>query len=221
MMYVSSESTHETAAAFSKQYNVQCKAYKAEIADYHQVNAAMDQIYQDFGKIDILVANAGIVGGGSPAEVFEMESWERLFNVNVHGLFNCVKSAGNHMLKHGKGSIILISSVAGLVATNPQPQCAYVASKGAVTAMVKSLTQEWAPRGIRVNSINPAYMLTDLLKEATEAHPEMANKWKELTPMGRLGNPDELNGAVVYLASDASSYVTGSQIYVDGGYTAI
>ncbi|ORZ11536.1 hypothetical protein BCR42DRAFT_395194 [Absidia repens] len=221
LMYVSTETTHETAAAIAKEFNVQCKAYKAEMADYNQVNAAMDQIYKDFGKIDILVANAGIAVGGSPAESFEMENWERIFNVNVHGLFNCAKSAGNHMLKHGKGSIILISSVAGMVATNPQPQCGYNTSKGAVTAMVKSLAQEWAKRGIRVNSINPAYMLTEMLKDVAGSHPEVSDKWKEYTPMGRLGNPDELNGAVIYLASDASSYMTGTHICIDGGYTCV
>ncbi|ORZ11532.1 hypothetical protein BCR42DRAFT_421288 [Absidia repens] len=221
LMYVSTEKTHETAADIAKEFHVQCKAYKAEMADYNQVNAAMEQIYKDFGQIDILVANAGTVAGGSPAESFEMENWEHIFNVNVHGLFNCAKSAGNHMLKHGKGSIILISSIAGMVATNPQPQCGYISSKGAVTAMVKSLAHEWAKRGIRVNSINPAYMLTELLKEATEVIPEVANKWKEYTPMGRLGNPDELNGAVIFLASDASSYMTGTHLCIDGGYTCV
>ncbi|ORZ11535.1 hypothetical protein BCR42DRAFT_421293 [Absidia repens] len=220
MMYVSSETTHDTAAAIAKEFNVQCKAYKANMADDNQVNAAMDQIYKDFGKIDILVANAATAIGG-PVETFNMDDWKHIFDVNVHGVFNCVKSAGTRMLEQGKGSIILISSIAGMIATKPQPQCGYNASKGAVTAMTKSLAQEWATRGIRVNSINPGYMMTELVEDLTAANPDMYAKWKEYIPMGRLGNPDELNGAVIYLASDASSYMTGTHICIDGGYTCV
>ncbi|CAO3594316.1 unnamed protein product [Absidia cylindrospora] len=220
MMYVSSDKTHDTAAAVAKEFNVQCKAYKADMGNDEQVNSALDQIYKDFGKIDILVANAGIAIEG-PAETFDMNDWKRIFDVNVHGVFSCVKSAGARMLEQGKGSIILISSMSGLIANRPQPHCGYNASKGAVTMMTKCLAQEWATRGVRVNSINPGYMMTEMLKDVAGANPALLSKWEEYTPMGRLGNPDELNGAVVYLASDASSYMTGSQLYIDGGYTCV
>ncbi|SAM07958.1 hypothetical protein [Absidia glauca] len=220
MMYVSSDKTHDTAAAVAKEFGVVCKAYKADMSNVEQVTATLEQIFQDFGKVDVFVANAGICIEG-PAETFDMEDWKRIFDVNVHGVFACVQSAGARMLKQGKGSIILISSMSGLISNRPQPHCGYNASKGAVTMMTKCLAQEWATRGIRVNSINPGYMMTEMLKDVAGANPSLKDKWEEYTPMGRLGNPDELNGTVVYLASDASSYVTGAQIYVDGGYTCV
>ncbi|ORZ14067.1 hypothetical protein BCR42DRAFT_417976 [Absidia repens] len=220
MMYVSSDKTHDTAAAVGKEFNVHCKAYKADMGNSDEVTKVMDHIFKDFGKIDIFVANAGIAIEG-PAETFSMEDWKKIFDVNVHGVFCCVKAAGAHMLETGKGSIILISSMSGLIANRPQPHCGYNASKGAVSMMTKCLAQEWATRGIRVNSINPGYMLTEMLKDVARSDPGLLKKWEEYTPMGRLGNPDELNGAVVYLASDASSYVTGAQLCIDGGYTCV
>ncbi|KAI8093627.1 uncharacterized protein BX664DRAFT_358057 [Halteromyces radiatus] len=220
MMYVSSDKTHDTAAAVGKEFNVQCKAYKADMGKPEEVTAAIDQIYKDFGHIDIFVANAGIAIEG-PAETFSMDDWKRIFDVNVHGVFCSVQAAAKRMLEQGRGSIILISSMSGLISNRPQPHCGYNASKGAVTMMSKCLAQEWAQRGIRVNSINPGYMETEMLKDVFRNNPEVKEKWLEYTPMGRLGRPDELNGAVIYLASDASSYVTGSQIYIDGGYTCV
>ncbi|KAI8337963.1 hypothetical protein BC941DRAFT_351729 [Chlamydoabsidia padenii] len=220
MMYVSSDKTHDTAAALAKEFNVVCKAYKADMSKSEEISATMEHIFQDFGEVDILVANAGIAIEG-PSETFDINDWKRIFDVNVHGVFTCVQTTGARMLKQGKGSIILISSMSGLIATRPQPNCGYNASKGAVTMMTKALAQEWATRGVRVNSINPGYMLTDMLKDVAGANPSLKAKWEEYTPMGRLGNPDELNGTVVYLASDASSYVTGAQIYVDGAYTCV
>ncbi|ORZ04761.1 hypothetical protein BCR42DRAFT_338541 [Absidia repens] len=218
MTYILSDTgAHATAATIAKEAKVQCKAYKAEMRSNDQVNAAMDQIYTEFGKVDILVANAGVVIGG-PTKTFTMDDWKHIFEVNVQGTFSCVQAVGSRMLEQGQGSIILMSSAAGSVATRPQPQCAYGASKGAITTMTKCLASEWATRGVRVNSINPGYMMTEMVKEAG---PEMFRQWEAYTPMGRLGNPDELNGAVVFLASDASSYMTGAQLFIDGGYTCV
>ncbi|KAI8332914.1 hypothetical protein BC941DRAFT_381047 [Chlamydoabsidia padenii] len=220
MMYVTSDKTHDTAAAVAKQYNVRCQAYKADMCDTDQVTAALDKIINDFGKIDIFVANAGIAIDGA-AETYDMADWKRTFDVNVHGVFCCAKYAGAHMLKNGSGSIILISSMSAIISNRPQAHCAYNASKGAVSTMTKCLAQEWATRGIRVNSISPGYMWTEMLNDVARSNPKLTHKWEELTPMGRLGNANELNGTVVYLASDASTYVTGANISVDGGYTCV
>ncbi|KAI9304460.1 hypothetical protein BJ944DRAFT_202669 [Cunninghamella echinulata] len=220
MMYVSSEKTHDTAADVASSFGVKCKAYKADMSKPQEVAKAIDEIHNDFGTIDILVANAGIAIEG-PAEDFKMEDWQKLFDVNVHGVFATVQAVAKEMLKNGKGSIILISSMSGLISNRPQAHCGYNATKGAVTMMSKCLAQEWATRGIRVNSINPGYMKTEMLMDVCNSKPELKKTWEDLTPMNRLGNPDELNGTVVYLASDASSYVTGAQIYVDGGYTCV
>ncbi|KAI8066718.1 FabG protein [Gongronella butleri] len=221
LMYVSSEKTHDTAAAIAKEYGVTCKAYKADIGDATAVQAAIDKIYADFGTVHIFVANAGIAIEG-PAETFNLDDWRRIFDVNVHGVFYGVQAVGKRMLEQGtKGSIILISSMSGAIANRPQPHTGYNASKGAVNMMAKCLAQEWAQRGIRVNSINPGYMETEMLQDIFKTNPQLKETWEQLTPMGRVGRPDELNGAVVYLAGDSSSYVTGAQFYIDGGYTCV
>ncbi|KAI8372921.1 uncharacterized protein BYT42DRAFT_578566 [Radiomyces spectabilis] len=214
--YVSNAKTVEIAEDIAKQYGVKCKAYKVEVADADDVKRSFEQVYKDFGAIDIFVANAGISIGGS-AETFDLDSWRRLFDVNVHGVFYSVQAVSKYMLEKGKGSIILISSISGAVANMPHHQAGYNSTKGAVSLMAKCLAYEWAQRGVRVNTINPGYMKTDMIEENTAVQ----EKWKEYTPMGRLGEANELNGAVVYLASDASSYVTGSELFVDGGYTAV
>ncbi|ORX61895.1 NAD(P)-binding protein [Hesseltinella vesiculosa] len=221
LMYVSSEKTHDTAADIAKEFNVKCKAYKADMGNAAHVQEAIENIYKDFGEIDIFVANAGIAIEG-PSETFDLDDWRRIFDVNVHGVFYGIQAAGQRMLKAGtKGSIILISSMSGLIANRPQPHCGYNASKGAVNMMTQCLAQEWAQRGIRVNSINPGYMETEMLKDIFKNNPQLKTTWESLTPMGRVGRPDELNGAIVFLASDSSSYVTGAHLYIDGGYTCV
>ncbi|KAL0079961.1 hypothetical protein J3Q64DRAFT_1752014 [Phycomyces blakesleeanus] len=220
LMYVSDDKTHDTAAEIAKQYGVVCKAYKAEITNAKAVKDSIDQIHSDFGGIDIFVANAGISIGGA-AETFDIENWQKLFDVNVNGVFYGVQAVSKYMLEKKQGSVILISSISATVANQPQAQCGYNCTKGAVSSMAKCLATEWATRGVRVNAINPGYMRTEMLDKIFATQPELAAAWTNLIPMRRMGNPKELKGAVVFLASDASSYVTGSELYVDGGYTAV
>ncbi|GAA5803917.1 hypothetical protein EDC94DRAFT_606144 [Helicostylum pulchrum] len=220
LMYVSSENTHKTASEIAKQYGVVCKAYKANITDAKQVQDAISQIHQDFKAIDIFVANAGVNSGG-PSETFDLKAWQNIMDVNINGVFYGIQAASKYMLAKGKGSVIVTSSMSGHIANRPQLQCGYNTSKGAATMMAKALAAEWATKGIRVNAICPGYMRTDLLDETFKDNPEWEKTWTDMIPMGRIGDAKELRGAVVFLGSDASTYVTGIELFVDGGYTAV
>ncbi|KAI9311176.1 hypothetical protein BX666DRAFT_1998655 [Dichotomocladium elegans] len=220
LMYVSSDTTHATAAEIAKEYGVTCKAYRADVTDAAAVQSAIDTIHKDFGRIDIFVANAGISINGA-AETFDLKDWHRLFDVNVHGVFYGVQAAGKYMIQQKSGSIVIVSSVSAHLVNQPQFQCGYNCTKASVSMMAKCLAYEWAPHNIRVNAICPGYMRTDMIETLIERRPDLAGAWNELPPMKRMGFPRELKGALVFLASDASSYITGTDLFVDGGYSAM
>ncbi|KAI9483140.1 MAG: hypothetical protein EXX96DRAFT_647913 [Benjaminiella poitrasii] len=201
-----------------KEYGIKSKTYAADIADAENIKSVMAEIYEEFGSIDVLVANAAIAANGA-SETFDLDLWKKIFDINVHGTFYTIQAASEYMLKQGKGSIIILSSISALVSNQPQFQTCYNASKGAVATMSKCLAYEWATRGIRVNCISPGYIQTEMLLEI--GNKNLINQWTDLTPMKRLGTVEDLDGAVIFLASDASQYVTGLQLYVDGGYTAV
>ena len=172
-----------------------------------------------FGKLDVMVNNAGI-DIIEPAEDVSPDSWDQVLNVNLTGYFNCSQLAARQMIAQGSGgSIINNSSIAGRVGI--AGLSAYAAAKGGVDQLTKVQAVEWAPRGIRVNAFAPGYF-ENVMSGATEEHrrPDKRSQVLAFTPMGRRGLPEELVGPVVFLASDASSYVTGVVLYVDGGYTA-
>jgi NAD(P)-dependent dehydrogenase (short-subunit alcohol dehydrogenase family) len=189
-----------------------------DVTDSGAVRSAVDSLVADHGPIAILVNNAGIVRN-TPAESTSDEDWRDVFRVNVDGVFWCCREVGRTMLEGGGGSIINIASMSGLVANRPQPQAAYNASKAAVIMLTKSLAAEWAGRGVRVNAIAPGYVATELTLKGM-GNPDWREEWLRSTPMGRVAEPAEIAPAAVYLASDASSYVTGSVLVIDGGYTA-
>ena len=167
--------------------------------------------------LDILVNNAGIVRN-VPSEDISDTDWEVVMSVNVNGLFWCCREFGKKMLAAGRGSIVSTASMSGLISNHPQPQSGYNASKAAVIQLTRSLAGEWASRGVRVNSVAPGYTATPMTILGLET-PEWKETWLKETPMGRLAEPREIAPAVVYLASDASSFVTGHTLVVDGGYT--
>ncbi len=189
-----------------------------DVTESVAVRSAVDSIVAEHGRIDILVNNAGIVRN-SPAESTSDEDWRDVFRVNVDGLFWCCREVGRAMLEAGRGSIVNIASMSGLVVNRPQPQAAYNASKAAVVMLTKSLAAEWASRGVRVNAIAPGYVATELTLKGM-SNPEWREAWLHSTPMGRVAQPSEIAPAALYLASDASSFVTGSVLVIDGGYTA-
>lgn len=184
-----------------------------------EVDAVAAEITRQHGALDILVNNAGIVQNG-PSEDVAMEDWQRVIDVNLNGVFYCAQAFGKEMVKAGKGSIVSISSICGSVTVYPQPQAAYNASKAAVNLLTKSLAVEWAKKGVRVNAVAPGYTATELTL-AGRSKPEWFETWMRMTPMGRLGEPKEIANAVLFLASDAASYITGTVLMVDGGYTAM
>lgn len=181
------------------------------------VSSQSETLAQQLGRVDILVNNAGICRN-TPALQTSDEEWLHIFNINVNGVFWCSRAFGRVMAAQGRGSIINIASMSGLVVNKPQPQAAYNASKAAVAHLSRSMAAELAPVGVRVNAISPGYIGTEMTKRGLET-PEWRRDWLGLTPMGRLGEPDEVAACAVFLASDASSYITGSELVVDGGYT--
>jgi NAD(P)-dependent dehydrogenase (short-subunit alcohol dehydrogenase family) len=214
---VNLEGAEETAAELDGDTDV--IAVEVDVTDEASVESMVAEVTDRLGPIDVLVNNAGIVEN-SPAEETSIESWRRILEVNLDGVFLCAKHVGRQMLDRGEGRIVNISSMSGFDVNVPQKQASYNTSKAGVAMMTKSLAVEWADRGVRVNAVAPGYMRTDLVDEVLAANPDMEETWLENTPMNRLGRPEELQDLVVYLASDASSYMTGSVVQMDGGYTA-
>ncbi|KAG5647312.1 hypothetical protein DXG03_000850 [Asterophora parasitica] len=193
---------------------------ECDVSSELSVQKAYAQIIQKFGRIDSVVASAGIVENYSAFD-YPADRMKRLYDINVHGAFYTAREAARHMTTQGGGSIILVASMSANIVNIPQPQTPYNASKAAVKHMAASLAVEWAKTGVRVNSLSPGYMLTKLTRTILENDPDLKKTWESLTPMGRMGEPEDLAGAVVFLASDASKFMTGSDIRVDGGYCII
>jgi NAD(P)-dependent dehydrogenase (short-subunit alcohol dehydrogenase family) len=178
----------------------------------------IQEVLSNRGKLDVFVNNAGIAHN-VPAEEMTDEEWRRMLSINLDGVFWCCREAGRAMLERGSGSIVNIASMSGIVSNHPQPQAHYNTAKAGVIMLTKSLAGEWASRGVRVNSISPGYVRTPIT-ELGMSKEEWSSVWLSSTPMGRLAEPREIAPAVVYLASDASSYATGTNLVVDGGYTS-
>ncbi len=168
--------------------------------------------------VDILVNNAGVAHNVA-AENASDEDWLNVMNVNLNGVFWCCRAAGKRMLGRGQGAVVNIASMSGVIANKPQPQAAYNASKAGVIMLTKSLAAEWAGRGLRVNAVSPGYIGTEMTKQGM-SNEEWNRQWLEMTPMGRVGEPADIAHAVLYLASDAARFATGTNLVVDGGYTA-
>ena len=190
---------------------------QTDVRNRASVQQMVEEVLAQFGRIDFLMNNAGIVKW-CEAESVPEEDWRDVIDVNLNGLFFCSQAVARHMIERRKGCIVNIASMSGLIANRPQPQTSYNASKAAVIHLTKSLAAEWAPYNIRVNAIAPGYMDTPMARPFFE-DPKYGGLWMDAIPMKRPGKPEELAPAAVFLASEASSYVTGSTIVIDGGYT--
>lgn len=189
----------------------------ANMADEDQVSAMCAQVMARWGRIDVLVNNAGINPFYKRAEHTERSEWQQIIDVNLTGVFYACKHAGRVMLAQGAGAIVNVTSVAAKIALDRTT--AYCAAKAGVERMTSELGLEWAKRGVRVNAVGPGYFATDLT-EGLRENASLAAKITARTPLGRFGVPDELVGACLFLASDAAGYITGTTLMVDGGWTA-
>ena len=203
-------------------FGVRALAVPADLQEEAQIDAALQQVQETLGPIDILVNNAG-VAPVSRAERHTLDRWQHALDVNLTAVFLCCQKVGRHMIEHGQGGrIINISSVLGEGANAIHKTVGYAATKGAVTNMTRQLAVEWAPYGITVNALAPSWFPTEMITDPRlgRVHDEQRARMELFTPMGRLGRPGELLGAIVFLASPAASYVTGAILHVDGGWRA-
>jgi len=208
----------EEAARELEQLGVRALALACDVRDQGQVQEVVARARADFGRIDILVNNAG-TSWGAPAEEHSLEGWQKVIDVNLTGVFLFAQAAGRVMIEQGGGRIVNIASVAALGGAPPELMnaVAYNASKAGVVGFTRDLAVKWARHGIGVNAIAPGWFPSDMNKVLLDAQPDA---YLEHIPLRRFGGPDDLKGAVVFLASPASAYVTGQVIVVDGGQSA-
>ncbi len=197
---------------------VRTLALRCDVRDPAEVEALVEQTRAQLGRIDVLVNNAGTVWGAWP-ENTPLEGWQKVVDVNLTGVFLCSQAAGRVMIEQRSGAIVNIASIAGLQSAPPEVMntVAYNATKGGVIAFTRDLSGKWARHGIRVNAIAPGWFPSDMSNAVLERHGE---ELLGRIPLRRFGGPDDLKGAVVFLASAASAYVTGQTLVVDGGHTA-
>ena len=208
----------EAAAADIRRAGGSGRAYTVDVTQKQSVANLIESVVRDLGAIQTAVIAFGTTRRGLPEE-FDDSDWRQIIEVNLNGSFLCCQAVGRHMLEQGGGSIILFSSIAGQVGLKNSP--AYAASKGGVDQITRTLAIQWAGRQVRVNAIAPSYFETDMV--ARNDDPELAELFRkrlELVPMARMGQPSELVGAIIFLASPAASMITGVILPIDGGYLA-
>jgi NAD(P)-dependent dehydrogenase (short-subunit alcohol dehydrogenase family) len=208
----------EKTAGEIKKENTEVLVVGMDVTREDDVFHMVETVTGKFGRIDVLINNAGIAVQ-EKAEDMSLEVWRKVTGVNLDGVFLVSREVGKVMIRQKAGSIINISSMSGIISNTPQCQCSYNASKAGVIMLTKSLAGEWAKHNIKVNTIAPGYMKTKLTKRFFEEGGDIIKKWMGMSPMGRPGEPHELEGIAVYLASDASSFATGGVFVIDGGYT--
>lgn len=195
--------------------------WSMDVSREAEIRSVLDEVADAFGGLDILVNNAGIAGASAPTDQVSVEEWERVMNVNARGVFLCTKHAIPHLRRRGGGSIVNLSSIYGLVGAKDNPP--YHASKGAVRIMSKTDALLYAEEGIRVNSVHPGFIWTPMVEGFLASAGDVEEGRRQLDrlhPLGHIGRPEDVAYGILYLASDESAFVTGSELVIDGGYTA-
>ncbi len=208
------EKVNDTVAELREQCDVHAEGIICDVTDAEAVMNMVQRVMDLFGKIDVLVNSVGISIHANAEEMTE-EQWHKVMDTNLTSTFLCCQAAGRRMIQQGRGSIINVASMSGQIVNVPQKQVAYNTSKAAMIHMSRSMAAEWAEHNVRVNTISPGSTLTEMTNRVPEYHAQ----WSALIPMKRMAQPEEMAGAVVYLASDAASYTTGHDLVIDGGYT--
>lgn len=217
-IWYNSRNPEQKVQYLEKEYGIKAKAYKVPVTNLEAVKDAIKQQIEDFGKIDIFVANAGVIYEGSTLlDEKDDKTWENVMAINVDGVKNCAKAVGPHFQERGQGNFIITGSMSGEIINVPDTMAVYCVSKAAVNHLGKALALEWAGFA-RVNIVSPGYVKTEM---TGEKEAELAGNWGPLSPLGRMADPRELVGAYLYLASDASTFTTGTNLIVDGGYTSM
>lgn len=211
------ETAEQTAAEIAEATGRRTVAINCDVTDEAQVQAMVDEVVKELGGLDFCHANAGICINAA-ADEMTYAQWKKNIDVNLNSVFLTDTIAGKYMLANGGGSIINTASMSAHIVNVPQPQCAYNASKAGVIQLTKSLAIEWAKRGVRVNSISPGYIGTDLTLSSPTLQP-LIEQWNAMAPTGRLGKPEELESICVYLAGDTSTFTTGADFTIDGAFT--
>ncbi|WP_395065591.1 SDR family NAD(P)-dependent oxidoreductase [Paraburkholderia silvatlantica] len=208
----------ELAVAALRDEQIEAAAHEVDVTDPAAVQHVAQAVIAAEGAVDVLVNSAGIARLNRVLETPD-EEWRQVMDINVNGTFWVSRAFGRHMVERRSGSIVNLGSMSGLVVNRPQAAASYMTSKGAVHMLTKALATEWAKDNVRVNALAPGYIGTEMTL-AMRARPELFDVWMDMTPMGRCGEPAEIASAVVFLASPASSYMTGSIVSIDGGYTS-
>ena len=202
-----------------KDAGINAKSWELDVNKENKIIKVFEKISSHFGSLDVLINNAG-TAHRNPAEEMKTEDFENIIKLNLTSSFICCRTAYKYMFKNNKGSIINISSIMGVTGGGPAPNSPYHASKGAIVNLTRSLANEWGEKGIRVNSIGPTYTKTRLIKDLN-ANKDKLEHIIDRTPLKRLAEVSEMAGGILFLASDASSIVTGHTLMLDGGWSAI
>lgn len=211
------EEAEKTAGELADRYSAHTIAIRCDVTDAEDVERMMETFIKEYGTIDFAINNAGIANT-YPAEEISSKDFKKVVDINLNGVFLTAQAAARQMIKEGKaGSIVNTASMSAHIINTPQTIANYCASKGGVLLLTKALAVEWAQYNIRVNCVSPGYMATELVAEMKNMH----EGWISKIPAGRLGVPEDLVGAYLYLLSDAARYTTGTDLIVDGGYTSL
>lgn len=207
----------KTAGELTDRYSAHTTAIRCDVTDAEDVKRMMETFIKEYDTIDFAINNAGIANT-YPAEEISSKDFKKVVDINLNGVFLTAQAAARQMIKEGKaGSIVNTASMSAHIINTPQTIANYCASKGGVLLLTKALAVEWAQYNIRVNCVSPGYMATELVAEMKNMH----EGWISKIPAGRLGVPEDLVGAYLYLLSDAARYTTGTDLIVDGGYTSL